>query len=64
MLMKLEDTARYAGILLAPAGQKSAYYAVFAHFWHFLVYSTNLGNLQLATVLPSIGKLLKAHIYA
>ena len=40
MIMRLEDTARYAGLLLAPAegfgrGQKRAYYAVLAHFWHF-----------------------------
>ena len=24
--------------------QKRAYYAVFTHFWHFLVSSSNLGN--------------------
>ena len=52
---ELEDTARYAGLLLAPAegfgrgffcpvGKKRAYYAVLAHFWHFLVSSSNLGN--------------------
>ena len=54
---ELEDTARYAGLLLAPAegfglrprlflpfGQKRADYAVLAHFWHFLVSSSNLGN--------------------
>ena len=53
----LEGTARYAGLLLAPAegfglrprlflpfGQKRAYYAVLAHFWQFLVSSSNLGN--------------------
>ena len=51
----LEDTARYAGLLLAPAegfgrgyfcpsGKKRAYYAVLAHFWRFLVSSSNLGN--------------------
>ena len=47
-LKTLEDTARYAGLLLAPAkgfglwprlfltfGQKKrAYYAILAHFWH------------------------------
>ena len=55
LLQKLEDTARYAGLLLAPAegfgraffwpsGKKRAYYAVLAHFWHFLVSSSNLGN--------------------
>ena len=53
--IRLEDTARYAGLLLAPAegfgrgffcpsGKKRAYYAVLAHFWHFLVSSSNLGN--------------------
>ena len=47
--------ARYAGLLLAPAegfgqgffcpsGKKSAYYAVLAYFWQFLVSSSNLGN--------------------
>ena len=54
-LIVLEDTARYAGLLLAPpegfgrgffcpSGKKRAYYAVLAHFWHFLVSSSNLGN--------------------
>ena len=57
---QLEDVARYAGLLLAPAegfglrprlflpfGQKKrAYYAVLAHFWKFLVPSSNLGNFQ------------------
>ena len=55
---KLEDTARYAGLLLAPAegfglrprlflpfGQKKALYAVLAHFWQFLVTSSNRGNI-------------------
>ena len=53
----IEDTARYAGLLLTPAesfGQgffalranKSAYYAVLAHFWQFLVPSSNLGNFK------------------
>ena len=52
---KLEDNARYAGLLLAPAegfgrgifcplGKKIAYYAVLAHCWRFLVFSSNLGN--------------------
>ena len=55
---KLEDTARYAGLLLAPAEgfglrpraffalrtKKRAYYAALAHFWQFLVSSSNLGN--------------------
>ena len=48
--------ARYGGLLLAPAegfglrprlflpGKKRAYYAVLAHFWQFLVSSSNLGN--------------------
>ena len=46
----LEDTARYAGLLLAPAGgglrpgKKKAYYVVLAHFWQFLVPSSNLGH--------------------
>ena len=47
----LEDTAGYAGILLAPAegfglwpGKKRACYAVLAHFWQLLVSSSNLGN--------------------
>ena len=30
--------------LFLPFGQKRAYYAVLAHFWHFLVSSSNLGN--------------------
>ena len=47
-LCKLEDTARYAGLLLAPAegfslwpklylpfAQKIPYYAVLPHFWRF-----------------------------
>ena len=51
----LEDTARYAGLLLAPvegfgrgffcpSGKKRAYYAVLAHFWQFLVSNSSLGN--------------------
>ena len=51
----LEDTARYAGLLLAPAegfGRGRGFfcpsakraYAVLAHFWQFLVPSSNLGN--------------------
>ena len=51
----LEDTSRYAGLLLAPAegfgrgffcplGKKRAYYAVLAHFRPFLVSSSNLGK--------------------
>ena len=57
---KLEDTARYAGLLLAPAesfglchrlffallAKKRAYYADLAHFWEFLVPSSNMGNFQ------------------
>ena len=50
---QLEDTARYAGLLLAPlegrgrgffcpSGKKRAYYAVLSHFWQFLVSSSNL----------------------
>ena len=53
--IKLEDTARYAGLLLPPAegfdqgffcplGKKRAYNAVLAHFRLFLVASSNLGN--------------------
>ena len=46
----LEDTARYAGLLLAPAevffAKKRAHYAVSAHFWKFLVSSSNLGNFK------------------
>ena len=30
--------------LFLPFGQKRAYYAVLAHFWQFLVSSSNLGN--------------------
>ena len=54
---QLEDTARYAGLLIAPAegfgrgrgffclsGQKRAYYAVLDHLRPFLVSSSNLGN--------------------
>ena len=29
-----------------PLGKKRAYYAVLAHFWQFLVSSSNLGNFQ------------------
>ena len=57
-LFILEDTARYAGILLAPAegfglrpgaffalgGQKRAHYAVLANSWQCFVSSSNLGN--------------------
>ena len=54
-LSPLEDTARYTGLLIAPAegfgqgfccpsGKKKSYYAVLAHFWQFLVSSINLGN--------------------
>ena len=50
--MKLKDTARYEGLLLVPAegfgrgffcpsDKKRAYYAVFVHFWQFLVSSSN-----------------------
>ena len=56
LLGTLEDTARYAGLLLAPAegfgrgffypsGKKRAFYAVLAHFWQFLVISSNRGNI-------------------
>ena len=34
--MTLEDTARYAGLVLSPS-----FYAVLAHFWQFLVSSSN-----------------------
>ena len=54
----LEDTASYAGLLLAPSEgfgappaealfalrAKRAYHAVSAHFRPFLVYSSNLGK--------------------
>ena len=55
-LVVLEDTARNAGLLLAPGlrpsaevffalwAKKRGYYAVLAHFWQFLVSSSNLGN--------------------
>ena len=56
-IKRLEDTARYAGLLAAPAegfgfwprfslpGRKPrAYYAVLAHFRPFLVSSSNLSN--------------------
>ena len=44
LLIQLEDTARYTGLLLAlaegfgqgficPSGKKRGYYAVLAHFW-------------------------------
>ena len=67
ILIVLEDTARHVGLLLAPAegfdlrprlscssGQKKrAYYAVLAHFWHFLclvvtlvTLSSNLSNFE------------------
>ena len=53
---KLEDTARYVVLLLAPAegfgrsffcpsGKKRAFYAVLAHFWQFLVSSSNHDNI-------------------
>ena len=59
--MILEDTARYAGLLLAPAegfgrgffcplGKKRAFYAVLAHFWCPVVtvvtFSSNLSNFE------------------
>ena len=54
----LEYTARYAGLLLAPAegfvhrprlffcpsGKKKTLLCCFTHFWSFLVSSSNLGN--------------------
>ena len=53
----LEDTARYAGLLLPPAGgfgqgffwplaKKMAYYAVWGHFRPFLVFSSNFSNFK------------------
>ena len=56
ILKILEDTARYVGLLLAPAegfdrgffgpsGKKRAFYAVLAQFWQFLVFSSNHGNI-------------------
>ena len=45
-LNKQEDMARYAGLLLAPAeGKNKPFYAVLAHFWRFLVSSSNRGNI-------------------
>ena len=54
---ELEDTARYAGLLLAPAfgrgffcpsGKKRAFYAVLAHFWcpvvTMVTFSGNISN--------------------
>ena len=50
--LELEDTARYAGLLLAPAegfgfltlwAQKRSYYALLANFRPFLVSSSNRG---------------------
>ena len=59
LCLRLEDTARYADLLLAPAegfglrprlflplGQKKAFYAALAHSRPFLVFSSNLGNFQ------------------
>ena len=58
LFIKLEDTASYTGLLLAPAevfglwprlflpfGQKKGFYAVLAHFWQFSVSSSNRGNI-------------------
>ena len=56
LLFDKEDTARYAGLLLAPAegfvwgffcpsGKKRACYAVMAQFWRFFVFSSNRGNI-------------------
>ena len=52
-----EDTARYAGLLLAsaegfgrgrgffcPSGKKKGFCALLANFWQVLVSSSNLGN--------------------
>ena len=56
LLYALEGTARYAGLLLAPAEgfglrprlffgkKKEGFYAVFAYFRPFLVFSSNLSN--------------------
>ena len=50
-LLKVEGTARYAGLLLASPESlwlrlfdKKAFYAVFAYFRQFLVFSSNLSN--------------------
>ena len=45
----LEDTARYAGLLLSLGrgfflGQKKAFYAFLPNFKPFLVFSSNLSN--------------------
>ena len=57
----LEDTARYKGLLLAPAegfGQKRVYYAILAHFRQFLLSSSNLGNffVLISVILKNIHK--------
>ena len=41
-LKKLEGTARYAGLLLAP----SESYAVFTYFRPLLAFSSNISNLK------------------
>ena len=64
---KLEDTARYAGFLVAPAegfgfgrGKKKAYYAVLANFWCSVVtlvtFSSKLDNFKQN---PKIQKIIK-----
>ena len=63
----LEITASYAGLLLVPAegfgrgffcpsGKKRAYYAVLAHFWQFLVSSSNISNFEKKTKKPKKSK--------
>ena len=55
---RLEDTARYVGLLLAPAegfglrpgffcplDKIRAFHAILAHFWRFLVFSSNRGSI-------------------
>ena len=39
-------TSSSCGGFFSPSGKKRAYYAVLAHFWQFLVSSSNLGNFQ------------------
>ena len=47
----LEDTARYAGQgFFCTLEEKNPYYAILAHFWPFLVSSSNLGNFFVVTL--------------
>ena len=48
LLVRLEDTARYTGLLLSPVEGfgLGLYYAVLAKFRPFLISSSNLSNLK------------------